>query len=161
MNYYSFEIDGVKVGYFEYEDRDGILYQRACLAVNGERQEFPFWVKYLGTTISAYKSGNGDYVSLPGDSEAVPSSALMLFLDKICTGDDLRLPVINEGSGEISGEASFIREGDKIQVLLDGKPDKHFILQGGRIVEFGWGGQAVSRLMPSKEAAVTGTAWAE
>lgn len=23
MNYYSFEIDGEKVGYFEYEDRDG------------------------------------------------------------------------------------------------------------------------------------------
>ncbi len=156
MNYYTFEIDGSKVGYFEYEDKDGILYQKACMSINGEHHESPFWVKHRGTTVHAYKSGCGEYIDLPSESEAVPSSALMLFLASL---PDSGISVINEGSGEIAGEANFVCVGEKIQVVVNGEPDNYFILDGTRIVEFGWGGTAVSRYVPTREAAVAGTKW--
>ena len=41
MNYYTFEIDDKKVGYFEYEDKDGVLYQNARIMVDGEKLENP------------------------------------------------------------------------------------------------------------------------
>ena len=37
MNFYTFEIDGEKVGYFEYQDCDGILYQKASTCIDGEQ----------------------------------------------------------------------------------------------------------------------------
>ena len=156
MNYYTFEIDNSKVGYFEYEDKDGILYQKACMTIDGEMREFPFWVKHQGRVVHAYKSGSSEYVELPPESDAVPSSALMLFLDDL---PETSIPVINEGSGEITGEARFVRMGEKIQVMVNGEPDNYFIMDGSRIVEFGWGGTAVSRYVSTREAAVAGTKW--
>ena len=42
MRYYTFEIDGTKVGYFEIEDVDGVLYQNAYIEMDGDKFENPF-----------------------------------------------------------------------------------------------------------------------
>lgn len=159
MNYYTFEIDDKKVGYFEYEDKDGVLYQNARIMMGGEKLENPFWVKHHGCDIVAYKCGDGDYVELPVNDNAVPSAALMLFAWHMAESEKWRFPLINEGTGAVIGEASFVCEGEKVQVLMDGKPINYFIIHDDRIIEFGWGGTVRSRYMPTREEAVSGTGW--
>jgi len=159
MNYYTFEIDGEKVGFFEYEDNQGVLYQKASMQIDGQCLEFPFWVKHDGKDILAYKSGDQEFVSLSQEENAIPSSALLLFVNDLEKSPNRSFELINEGTGELVGTVTFTREGNKIQSLVNGVNDNYFVLAGEKIIEFGWGGGAISRWVSTREEAVAGTYW--
>ena len=51
MDYYSFEIHGKKCGYFQTENKNGIISMNAFFEMDKDEFENPFSVKYVGEKI--------------------------------------------------------------------------------------------------------------
>lgn len=160
MDYYTFEIDGTQVGYFEMENKEGLLYQNAFVALEGERFENPFWVRHAEGAILAYRFGEEEEVRFTHPADVIPSSALCLFVSQVSQEQPFAFRLLNEGTGQIVGPATMQRAGNVVQVHLGDQLGNRFVEDGEGFTEIGWGGTTVSRLVTDKRAAVANTVWA-
>jgi len=159
VHYYTFEIEGKKVGYYEEKDEDGVLYCNARMEMNGEKFENPFWIKHDMGNISAYKLGDGDYIEFKEKEGVFPSSAISLILSKVKPGTMLTYQIFNEGEGKVTGTATLEMTGNKIEEKMNGKLKRYFIMENGKVKTYCWGGTALSHKVLNKEEATKGTAW--
>ena len=159
MDYYSFIIDGEKVGYYEVEDRDGILYQNAFMTMNGDSFENPFWVKHQNGKITAYRFGDEDWVNLSTfPANTYPTSAFELLAKRLADGEVFEHGRINEGKGIVTGTARLERKGNTVRELVDGKSGRYLMLdESNAVTEYGWGGSAKSVKVANKTEALEGT----
>ena len=161
MDYFSFEIGDQKVGYYEEEDDGSVFYCNALMEMEGEKYENPFWVKYEGTRILAYKFGDGDFIDLDQPAGVYPSAALNILVRGMADGETRTFTSFNEGKGEVVGQGTVTRSGERIEETLDDKPWRYVVLNdAGNIVEYGWGGNALSRKVGSLAEAKADTAFA-
>jgi hypothetical protein len=160
MNYYTFEVDGQKAGYYEEDNADGILYSCAKFVVGGHSLENPFWIEHSDSRIDTYKFGEEDYKPFNESPNVYPSSAIALLIPKVKKGQALNFLSFNEGEGKIEGEATLELEGNKIVETVNGKVNRHFIIDDkSNVVTYFWGGTAYSHKVACLEEAVKGTAW--
>ncbi len=153
MEYFSFEIDGKKVGYYVQQDLNGTFFCNAWMEMGGERFENPFWVRHQDGKILAYKFGDGEYIDFKYAEGVYPTSAFYLLVIWMGEKQEFRYKVLNEGQGKITGEALLKREGMRVQEFIGDQPGRYLILKQGKVQEFGWGGSATSIRVASEEEA--------
>lgn len=157
MDYFTFEIDGQKVGYYEESDGGSEYYMNAFISMDGQLFENPFWIKYDGLKVSAYKYGDVDYIQFDQAEGVYPSSALMILARSLKDGEQLDYQSFHEGRGEVIGPAKLVREGNRITEMVAGKPGRYVVLKDGKPIEYGWGGTAKSSRVEDQEAAIKNT----
>jgi len=163
MEYYSFIIDGKKVGYYEAEMKDGILYQNALFEMNGDEYENKFLVKTENGKIVSYKAGDDEWKELSNFPEnSFPSSAFDILAKKLKDGDSFEYNFINEGKNEVVGKAQLKRNGVKVIETRDGKENRYVVLdKDNSAIEYGWGGTAKSIKVNNKTEAILNTVFKE
>lgn len=160
MRYYTFEIEDEKVGYYEEDDSDGMLYSCAYMALDHGEVVSSFWVKHDNGNITAYKQGDAEYREFNQPENTYPSSAApFLLLTQLNDGDSLDYYSFHEGEGEIEALATLTRVGDKITETIDGEEYRYFIMDGDEVKTYWWGGAAFSNRVASKKEATQGTPW--
>ncbi len=157
MDYYSFEIAGNKVGYYEQSNEHGILYSNARFSMGGEAMENPFWIKHAQGKVIAYAIEDGAYQAFNQDADVYPSSAINLLLTELADGATKTYRQFNEGAAAIKGTAVLTRNGNKIEEHVDGKLTRYFILADGEVVTYCWGAGVFSHKVASKELAIQGS----
>ena len=157
--FYDFKIEDTNAGYFEIKDDGSEIYMMAKFKMGDEIYENPFWLKYTGDRVTAYKTGQGDWVDFTTfDEDHYPSSAYPLFLSRV--KDELEYIGVNEGKEEVSGRRTLKRDGDEILELQDGKVGRKFRMKDGIPIEINWNGP-VSHLKSSLIEAKAGSPLAE
>ena len=160
MDYYSFEIDGKKCGYFQIENKGGIIASNAFIEMDNEKFENPFWVKYVGEKIIEYKFGDSEkWESLESfPANTYPSSALELLVGRLKDGESLTYDMLSEGDKKVKKDVKLIRKGAQVDEIIEGKIKRYVVLgDKGKIIEYGWGGTAKSKLVSNREEAVQDT----
>ncbi len=159
MEYYTFEIEGEKVGYYEHQNLDGILYSCAYFKMDGHQIVNAFWIKHEDGKVLAIKTGDGEYVEFNQAEDVYPSSAINLIIPLAQPGNPFAYKQYNEGSGEIVGDGLLKRAANRIQETVNGKIARHFILDGEKIIEYCWGVRTFSKAVMSEREAKAGTDW--
>ena len=121
MDYFTFEIDGKKVGYYEEHDDGSVLYMNAYLELDGETFENAFWVRYHGTRVLEYKFADRDFVQFQQPDDVYPTSAFALVIRKLGEGDELTYRKFHEGRGEVMGAVQVKRNGNTVTEFVAGK----------------------------------------
>lgn len=159
--YYTFEIDGAKVGYFVITHVGNEMRSNAVMEIGGERYENPFGIRYGdGDTIEAYRFGDGDWIAFEGfEADVYPSSALDSVIKGLADGHERTYRMLIEGTGEVKEAVITVkRDGDTItEHHADGTIGRHVVLDGDVAVEYGWGGTAKSVRVDSLKEAKAGT----
>lgn len=170
--YFTFEIDGVRVGFYEEHDAPAaseiratpegqgarVLRMSAWIALGGTEHVNRFAVRYVGNEVLAYLTPAGAWVSVAEGT--YPSAALSVLARRMQDGDDFSYLQIDEGLGRVVAHATLRRQGDTVVETVDDEPRRRVVLSGGRVVAYGWGGSALSRRVPSRADAVRGTVFA-
>ncbi len=158
MDYFTFEIEGRPTGYYQEHDADGVLFAKASFLADGLVQEKAFWVRYQNVRVLAYRFGSGEWFAFDHGPDVFPTAALPLLVRSMADEAEVRYRRFDEESQALlGGVATLVRRGDTIREFIDGRPARHVLLRDGCIVEYGWGGAAVSRRVASREDAVRGT----
>lgn len=160
MEYYTFEIDGEKVGYYEESDDGSTFYCNAIMEMDGQQFENPFCVKYEGDQVVAYKFDDVGYIDFDQEQGVYPTSALNILVKKMHGKDKLEYVRYHESREEVIGPAKLVREGSRITEIIDGKAGRYLVLDDDKVVEYGWGGTAKSKIVNSLEEAKRGTVFA-
>lgn len=156
MEHYTFEIDGRHVGYLEVNNDGEVHYSRAVIRNGDTTSDNPFWIRYDSDRILAYRHGESDWIDLDGPS-LYPSAALPLVASRLADGESVTFQLLIEDTGASGATVELHRAGNQVDEIVDGEPWRHVVLDGDRIIEFGWGAGAVSRLVGSRAEAVAGT----
>lgn len=159
MEYYTFEVNAEKVGYYEQSNEDGIFYSKALMVIDGEELVNPFWVKYRDGRVLEIKFGASVWINFDQPEGVYPSSAVNLLLEKLEGRESFSYQSYDEGSGEVGGELVLRTNGDRIEEYSGDHLIRYFVQKDGNIVEYGWGGSAKSVLVGSLEEAKVGTAF--
>ena len=151
MDYFTFEIDGKKCGYYEESDEGGVLYANATMEMQGEKFSNPFWVKYEGDKVLAYKFADGEYIDFKEAENVYPSSATRLLLRKMNEQkkDILAYTFFNEGEGKAGAKITLKRNGKRIEEYTGDKIGRYFVFADDKIVEYCWSGSAKSKRVAS------------
>ncbi|MDJ0752960.1 MAG: hypothetical protein QNJ45_05545 [Ardenticatenaceae bacterium] len=157
MKYFTFEIDGQKVGYYEERDEEGIIFCNAHLVINGQLEENPFWIKYNDALVLAYKVGNGEWVDFDQPPDVYPGSAIKVILKKMGSRKTMTYQHFHERSGQVTANMTLIRRGNRVEEYSGEDLKRYFVLEAGQIIEYGWGGTAKSVLVRNLEEAKIGT----
>jgi len=155
--YYSFALGGVPAGWFEYEDDGAEIRQCATFAMEGQRYDNPFGLRYVDGSVTHYRIGGAPWVANPDPARLFPSSAWPLLLAAL--EDGLTYDQLVEGSGEEVTGVSLRREGDQVVERKGEAVARRFWLDGDVVVRIDWGG-AVSELRPGLAAAKAGSPFA-
>lgn len=152
MQYYDFTIDGDRVGYFEIEERPGVLYLNARMLIEGEKQENPFWVRHVDERPIDVRVGGSQWHRVPRGS--YPTAAYPFVLRRGIS----RYTAFIEGSleleeRELRSEAGLVVERSRERIV------RRFGVRGQLITYICWGGTAESRLVGARSEAVRGTAF--
>jgi len=160
MRYYTFEIDGQKVGYYEESNENGILSSNARLVMHGEMYENPFGIMHTNGRVTAYRYGNSDWIEFKEQVDVYPTSALPLILPRVNEGEEYEYTQFIEGQGMIGKRAILKSEGEGVvSEYVEGTLMRRVVIREGVIVEYGWGGSAKSVLCESRTEAIKGTRW--
>jgi hypothetical protein len=152
MRYYDFTMNGERVGYYEVDERPGVLHANARMRIDGGTVERAFWVRHVDGLPTEVKVGDSCWQRVPRG--AFPTSAYPLVLRRGMT----RYRALVEGTGEID-ERELRREGGLVVEWSRGRVMRTFEVRDGQVVAISWGGAAESRLVASKEDATRGTAF--
>jgi len=152
MRYFDFTIDGKRVGYYEIDERPGLLYANARLLVEGEVREHPFWVRHVDERPTEVRVGAASWQPVPAD--AYPTSAYPFVVRRGLE----RYRALVEGTLELD-ERELRSEDGLIVERSGGRVTRAFDVRAGVIVRIDWGGGAESRLVASFEEATRGTAF--
>ena len=160
MDYYSFEIDGKKCGYYQTENKNGIISMNAFFEMDKEEFENPFSVKYVGEKIIEYKFGDSEkwetLETFPPNT--FPSSAFDLLVGRLKDGQSLIYDKLSEGDKKITKNVKLIRKGGQVVEIIEGKVTRYAVLgDNDKIIEYGWGGTAKSKLVLSRDEAIKDT----
>ena len=162
MTYYSFLIDDHKVGYFEMDFQQNIIYQNARMTIDGTSFDNPFWLK-IGDDqrILAFKYDAGSWHDLSSyPDHAYPTCAFLFLVRRIAEGESLEYSAINEGKNLVTGKAVITRQGQTITETVNGTAGRYVKLgDSSSIMEIGWGGSARCLLMENRAMAVAETAF--
>ncbi len=163
MEYYSFIIDGKKIGYFETEYKDGVLYQNAFIEMDGNVFQYPFWVKQVDGTITSFKFGDGDWNKITKYQEnAYPTSAFEILAKSLVDGASIEYNIINEGEDLVTGKAKLTRNGNKVSEFINDQEGRYILFNDrDEVFEYGWGGPAKSIRVENKTEAIMDTAFTE
>lgn len=159
MHYYTFEIDGKKVGYYEEKDDKGVFYSNARMEIGGEVMENPFWIKHENGQVLAYKFGESDFIEFKQESNVFPSSSIPLLLASLKSGEVFTYRSFHEGAGKVEGAATLTKTENKIEEMVNGSLTRYFIMENGKVLTYCWGGTAFSHKVSTKEEALIGTVW--
>lgn len=157
MDYFTFEIDGKKAGYYEEEQKDGIIYSNALLVIEGNQYENTFRIKHQDGKISAYKIGDEAWIDFNQPAGVYPTSAILLVLAQMQGKDTFTYTQFHEGDGIPKGKAVMTRNGNRIVETVDGKAGRHVVLVDGKVIEYGWGGTAISKRVATLAEAKAGS----
>jgi hypothetical protein len=160
MDYYTFEIDGKNCGYYTADDAEGVFSSNAYIEMQGEKFENPFWIKHNGLVITHFRFGdNVEWIPISKYPEGTfPSSALDLLIKRTKDGAVFKYDQLNEGSGKITKDVQLIRNGNRIEEMINGKVHRYVVIdKNEKIIEYGWGGTAVSKLTTGRDEAIKGT----
>jgi len=157
MRYFNFEIDNQKCGYYEQSDDGAEFYCNAVMVMNGDAFENPFWIRYEDRRVTAYRFEDGDYIPFDQPEGVYPTSAFSLLLRLMGDRDELTYTAFHEGRGEIAGEVTLRRNGDRIEEFAGDEPARYAVMNGDEVIEYGWGGAARSVRVNSLEEAKAGT----
>jgi hypothetical protein len=157
MDYFTFEIDGKKVGYYEEEHKNGVIYSNALFVMEGQQYENTFRIKHQDGKISAYKLGDEAWIDFRQPADVYPTSAIILVLAQMQGKDTFTYTQFHEGDGKPTGKAIMTRNGNRIVETVDGKARRHVVLVDGKVVEYGWGGTAISKRVTSLAEAKAGS----
>lgn len=175
--YFTFEIDGARVGFYEEHDesvpaedraipRDQearVLRMCAWISLDGAQHLNRFAIRYVGDEIVAYLDATGTWVSLgPGaaaSATAYPSAALPILARRMRHGETFSYWQIDESLGRVVALATLRRDGNTVVETVDDEPRRSVVLRGRSVVAYGWGGSALSRRVASRSEAVRGTAF--
>jgi hypothetical protein len=150
MQYYDFTIDGDRVGYFEIEQRPGVLYMNARFLIEGEKRENPFWIRHVDERPREVKAGESKWQRVPDGT--YPTSAYPFVLRAGLS----RYRAFVEGTGHFE-DRELRSEGGLLVEYSGERVTRKFGMQGDLITYICWGGSAESRLVDSKSEAVRGT----
>lgn len=152
IQYYTFTIDGQRVGYFEVDERPERIYMNAKMVVGGARQENPFTLQLEDGRATHVRLGDGDWQRVP--ERAYPTSAYLLVLRAGLP----RYRAFIEGTGEIEDRTIRSEEGLLVE-YANARIVRKFQIERGQVVYISWGGTAESHLVGSKKEAVWGTVY--
>ena len=183
--FFTFEIGGVRVGFYEEHDERAasevrvalegqdvrVLRMSALIALEGAEHVNRFAVRYAGAEVLAYLDRAGTWVSAGPSADpsggtsggthpstdAYPSAALPILARRMQDGDEFSYLQIDESLGRVVAVATLRREGDTVVETVDDEPRRRAVLEGGRVVAYGWGGSALSRRVASRADAVRDT----
>jgi len=159
MEYYTFEINNEKVGYYEQNDKNDIFYAKAYMLIDGEKIENPFWVKHQDGAILEIKFGTQDWTIFDQPENVYPSSATNLLLQELTHQKFFSYQSYSESKGKIVGELILKRNSNRIEEYDGERLIRYFIQKEGIVVEYGWGGEAKSVRVGSLAEATAGTAF--
>ena len=154
MEYFTFEIAGKRVGYYEQSNKDGILYSNAQFTMHGQVMENPFWIKHIDGRVTAYAMEEGQYHEFDQDADVFPSSAINLLLTQLQDGEDFTYRQFNEGKAVVKDTLSLRRSGNRIDEFKGDRSLRHFILKNGQIETYCWGEGVFSHRVAKKEDAL-------
>jgi hypothetical protein len=159
MDYYTFILDGKPSGYFEIEDKDGVIYSNAFIHMGNDKFENPFWVKYAGETITEFKFGDEKWRKLSDyPANSYPTAAFEILIRRIKDGADFTYDQITEGNNQITHGVIIKRVGNRYTEWVGGKSGRYIVTNpASKIIEYGWGGTAKSLLSESREQAMAGS----
>jgi hypothetical protein len=163
MDFFTFEIDGEKVGYYEEENKDGIIYSNARLILDGNLYENVFRLKHADGKVIAYALGKEEAegkiacIDLKQPPGHYPSSAILLVMEAMKGKDTFTYTMFHEGKAQPVGEAVLKRKGNRIVETVNGKPHRYFVVQDEQIIEYGWGGTARSKRVATLAEAKAGS----
>ena len=152
MRYYDFTIDGERVGYYEIDERPGLLYANARMLIDGAAQQRAFWVRHADGRPTEVRVGGSGWQRVP--SGAFPTSAYPLVLRRALD----RYRAFVEGTGALDEREIRNEDGVVVERSSD-RVTRTFIVRAGVVVAISWGGGAESRLVSSWEEATRGTAF--
>jgi hypothetical protein len=160
MRYYTFEIDGQKVGFYEESNENGILSSNARMIMQGELFENSFSIKHVAGKVTAYQYGDTEWKDFKEKEGVYPTSALALIVSHVKDSGQFEYTQYIEGQGKI-GKKAVLRAEDEgvVNEYIEGKPVRRVVVKEGVIIEYGWGGTAKSEICESKAEAVKGTRW--
>ncbi len=150
MRYFDFTIDGERVGYYEIDERPGLLYANARLLVEGEQREHPFWVRHVDERPTEVRLGAANWQPVPPG--AYPTSAYPFVVRRGLE----RYRALVEGTLELD-ERELSSEDGLVVERSGGRMTRAFGVRAGVVVSIAWGGGAESRLVASLEEATRGT----
>ena len=160
VRYYTFEIDGKHVGFYEESDVGGELLMNARMEIDGEAYENPFGIRHVDGRVTTWRVGDSDWRDFNEAEGVYPGSALPLLAPRALENGSFTYTPFHEGRGEVDQPATLEHRGDGVVVeIIDGEPGRRVVFEGDTIVEYGWGGTARSVLCDSREDAVRGTRW--
>ena len=160
-SYFTFEIDGERVGYYEESESDGEVVSNARMVIEGEAYENPFGIRHRDGRVTAYRFGDSDWIDFDEAEDVFPTSALPLLVSRALATGELRYVQFLEGEGRVGEEARLeAGEDGVIQESVAGRLGRRVVVgDDGIVIEYGWGGTAISRRCASREDAVKGTRW--
>ncbi len=161
MRYYTFEIEGEKVGFYEESDHEGVLSSNARMRIGDDTYENLFAVRHSDGRVTAYRIGESDWMPFNQEDDVYPTSAFPLLVTQAARESTLTYRRFHEGKGRIAGSTTLSYDPSTrvVSETVDGSVARAAHLRDDRIVQYDWGGSARSVLCASKEEAVAGTPW--
>lgn len=159
MQYYTFELGGENVGYFEISQAADAIVQKAQFRMGDDEIINIFYLKLSAGQVTAFKyQDEGEWIDMEQyEDDWLPTSAYPLVIER--ANPTYTYQSIYEGTGEHLAEVVVTRDGDCITETENGNVSRRFWLSNGLVTKIDWGGP-ISRLVGSKEEAVAGSPYA-
>lgn len=163
--YFTFEIDGERVGYYAESDHEGVLAAVAWIQMEGQWFENAFWIRHEQGRVLSYRFTGSDWQAFEEEADVFPTSAFPLLLRRVLNEKSITYRQFIEGEHAVGREAVLTLEGNRVVETVGGQPGRSAVFAEGEVVQYGWGGTAVSHRCASREDALRGLAlpddWSE